>query len=142
MTTATQTPRRRTAPPVASVRRRTTTCVLAGGAPAWARAGHTLFKGVNLLSKTFCEIAEHAFEVPHIDAHELAQRQRRGAPLVVLDGRTLEQHRKITLPGAIPVPNGELPLRWRVLAPDPATSYLRPSKRPLWLLTSSGSSWA
>jgi len=46
--------------------------VLAGGAPAWARAGHTLVKGVNLPS-TF---AEHAFEVPHVSAGELARRQR------------------------------------------------------------------
>lgn len=95
--------------------------VLAGGAPAWSRAGHTLFKGVNLPSKTFGEIAEHAFEVPHIDAHTLAARQRAGEPLVLLDGRTLEEHRKMTLPGAIPVPNGELALRWRTLVSDPVT---------------------
>ena len=95
--------------------------VLAGGAPAWARAGHTLFKGVNLPSKTFGEVAEHAFDVPHIGALELAERQRRGEPLVLLDGRTLEEHRKMTLPGAIPVPNGELALRWRTLVPDAAT---------------------
>ncbi|MDM0005834.1 rhodanese-like domain-containing protein [Variovorax sp. J22G73] len=95
--------------------------VLAGGAPAWARAGHTLFKGVNLPSKTFGEIAEHAFGVPHIGALELAERQRKGEPLVLLDGRTLEEHRKMTLPGAIPVPNGELALRWRALVPDATT---------------------
>ena len=95
--------------------------VLAGGAPAWAKAGHTLFKGVNLPSKTFGEIAEHAFDVPHIDAQALAARQRAGEPLVLLDGRTLEEHRKMTLPGAIPVPNGELALRWRTLVPDSAT---------------------
>ncbi|MDM0037592.1 rhodanese-like domain-containing protein [Variovorax sp. J22G21] len=95
--------------------------VLAGGAPAWAKAGHTLFKGVNLPSKTFGEIAEHAFDVPHISAQALAARQRAGEPLVLLDGRTLEEHRKMTLPGAIPVPNGELALRWRTLVQDPAT---------------------
>ncbi|MDM0119028.1 rhodanese-like domain-containing protein [Variovorax arabinosiphilus] len=95
--------------------------VLAGGAPAWERAGHTLFKGVNLPSKTFGEIAEHAFGVPHISARELAERQRAGEPLVLVDGRTLEEHRKMTLPGAIPVPNGELALRWRTLVSDPAT---------------------
>lgn len=95
--------------------------VLAGGAPAWAQAGHTLFKGVNLPSKTFGEVAEHAFDVPHIDAPTLAARQRAGEPLVLLDGRTLEEHRKMTLPGAIPVPNGELALRWRALVPDATT---------------------
>ncbi|WP_408908285.1 rhodanese-like domain-containing protein [Variovorax paradoxus] len=87
--------------------------VLAGGAPAWERAGRTLFKGVNLPSKTFGEVAEHAFEVPHIDAPTLARWQREAEPFVLLDGRTLEEHRKMTLPGAIPVPNGELALRWR-----------------------------
>jgi rhodanese-related sulfurtransferase len=95
--------------------------VLSGGAPAWARAGHTLFKGVNLPSKTFGEIAEHAFEVPHISARELVERQRAGSALVLLDGRTLEEHRKMTLPGAIPVPNGELALRWRTLVSDATT---------------------
>jgi rhodanese-related sulfurtransferase len=95
--------------------------VLAGGAPAWSRAGHTLFKGVNLPSKTFGEVAEHAFEVPHIDARMLAAWQRTGQPLLLLDGRTLEEHRKMTLPGAVPVPNGELALRWRALVSDPAT---------------------
>jgi len=95
--------------------------VLAGGAPAWEGAGRTLFKGVNLPSKTFGEVAEHAFEVPHIDAPTLARWQREAEPFVLLDGRTLEEHRKMTLPGAIPVPNGELALRWRTQVSDERT---------------------
>ena len=95
--------------------------VLAGGALAWQRAGHTLFKGVNLPSKTFGERVEHAFDVPHIDAPALAARLASGEPLVLLDGRTLEEHKKMTLPGAIPVPNGELALRWRTLVRDTTT---------------------
>lgn len=95
--------------------------VLEGGAPAWAAAGYTLFQGVNLPSKTFGELVEHAFGTPHLSAHELQRRQQAGEPLVLLDGRTLAEHRKMTIPGATPVPNGELALRWHALAPDPAT---------------------
>lgn len=95
--------------------------VLDGGAPAWAAAGYTLFKGVNLPSKTFGELVEHAFGTPHISAQELQRRQQAGEPLVLLDGRTLAEHRKMTLPGATSVPNGELALRWHALAPHPET---------------------
>ncbi|GAA6118533.1 rhodanese-like domain-containing protein [Acidovorax sp. FG27] len=95
--------------------------VLEGGAPAWAEAGYTLFQGVNLPSKTFGELVEHAFGTPHVSAAELQRRQQAGEPLVLLDGRTLEEHQKMTIPGAIPVPNGELARHWSALAPDPET---------------------
>ena len=95
--------------------------VLDGGAPAWAAAGYVLFQGVNLPSKTFGELVEHAFDTPRLSAQELQRRQQAGEPLVLLDGRTLGEHRKMTIPGATPVPNGELALRWHALAPDPST---------------------
>lgn len=95
--------------------------VLKGGAPAWEAAGYVLFKGVNLPSKTFGELVEHAFGTPHISARELLRRQQTGVPLVLLDGRTFAEHRKMTIPGAISVPNGEVALRWNTLAPDPQT---------------------
>lgn len=95
--------------------------LLQGGAPAWAEAGYVLFKGVNLPSKTFGEIAEVHFHTPHISAQELHRRQQAGEPLVLLDGRTLAEHRKMTIPGAVSVPNGELPLHWKSLVPDSQT---------------------
>ncbi|MEG0000573.1 rhodanese-like domain-containing protein [Comamonas sp.] len=95
--------------------------VLEGGAPAWAAAGYVLFQGVNLPSKTFGELVEHAFDTPRLSAQELQRRQQAGEPLVLLDGRTLGEHRKMTIPGATPLPNGELALRWHALAPDPHT---------------------
>lgn len=95
--------------------------VLEGGAPAWAAAGYVLFQGVNLPSKTFGELVEHAFDTPRLSALELQRRQQAGEPLVLLDGRTLGEHRKMTIPGATPLPNGELALRWHALAPDPRT---------------------
>ena len=36
--------------------------ILDGGAPAWAAAGYTHFKGVNVPSKTFGELVEHHFD--------------------------------------------------------------------------------
>jgi len=39
----------------------------------------------------------------------------------LFDGRTLDEHRKMTIPGAIPVPNGELAYRIGTLVADPAT---------------------
>lgn len=94
---------------------------LDGGAAGWAAAGYTLFKGVNLPSKTFGERVEQAWHVPHLSAAELHARQAAGEPLVLLDGRTREEHAKMTIPGAVSVPNGELALRWRALVPDART---------------------
>ena len=91
---------------------------LAGGVATWPGTGAALFKGVNLPSKTFGEEAERAWQVPHISAAELRARLQSGEPLVLLDGRTLEEHRKMTIPGALPVPNGELALRWRSVVPN------------------------
>lgn len=98
--------------------------VLQGGAPAWAAAGYVLFKGVNLPSKTFGELVEHAFDTPHLSAQALQSRQKTGEPLVLLDGRTFAEHQKMTIPGAISVPNGELSLHWHTLAPDPRTPII------------------
>lgn len=95
--------------------------VLEGGAPGWQAAGYTLFQGVNLPSKTFGELVEQAFGTPHLSAQELRRRLDRREPLVLLDGRTLAEHRKMTIPGAVSLPNGELPLRWQSIAPDPTT---------------------
>jgi rhodanese-related sulfurtransferase len=95
--------------------------VLAGGAPGWLAAGYVLFKGVNLPSKTFGEHVEHSLGTPHISAQQLQARLTSGEPLLLLDGRTFEEHRKMTIPGALSVPNGELAARWHTLAPDATT---------------------
>lgn len=98
--------------------------VLQGGARGWSAAGYTLFKGVNLPSKTFGELVEHAYETPRVSAAELARLQADGKPLVLLDGRTVEEHRKMTIPGAVSCPNGELAYRIGALAGDPDTTVV------------------
>jgi rhodanese-related sulfurtransferase len=95
--------------------------VLRDGARGWQAAGYTLFKGVNLPSKTFGELVEHAYGTPHLSPEELAARIRGGQTPALLDGRTLDEHRKMTIPGAIPVPNGELAYRLGTLVADPET---------------------
>ena len=95
--------------------------VLAGGAPAWAAAGYTLFKGVNVPSKAFGERVEHAFETPSLSAEELNGMQRRGEALLLLDGRTGREFRKMALPQALSCPNAELGYRLPLLGADPAT---------------------
>ena len=95
--------------------------VLEGGTKAWKAAGYELFAGVNLPSKTFGELVEHAYGTPRISATELAARQASGEPLVVLDGRPVSEFFKMNIPGAICCPNGELAYRVRSLVPDEST---------------------
>jgi rhodanese-related sulfurtransferase len=95
--------------------------ILEGGARGWEAAGYTLFKGVNVPSKTFGELVEHAYGTPHISAAELTKQQAEGVPLILLDGRTLEEHTKMTIPGAVSCPNGELAYRVGALVADSRT---------------------
>lgn len=98
--------------------------ILEGGVKGWQGAGYTLFKGVNLPSKTFGELAEETFSTPHISAVSLKQRRDAGEDIVVIDGRPLGEFRKMSIPGAICCPNGELALRIGALAPDPKTTVV------------------
>ncbi|WP_346357774.1 rhodanese-like domain-containing protein [Bosea sp. (in: a-proteobacteria)] len=87
-----------------------------GGAPAWALAGHTLFKGVNLPSKTLGELVEAHWHVPAIGPEILATWQRQGRSLRLLDGRSAGEFAKMTIPGSRSFPNGEAAHRWGALA--------------------------
>lgn len=98
--------------------------LLVGGAPAWAAAGFTLFKGVNVPSKTFGELVEHLQETPRLSAAELVARRDSGEPLLLVDGRTFEEHQKMTIPCAHSLPNGELALRLATLLPDAQTTVV------------------
>jgi rhodanese-related sulfurtransferase len=95
--------------------------IMRGGAPAWAAAGFTLFKGVNLPSKTFGELVEQAMGTPSIGAGELKAAQEAGADLILLDGRTPDEFFNISLPGARSCPNAELGHRIGALGLGPAT---------------------
>ncbi|PHN27190.1 cystathionine beta-lyase [Pseudomonas sp. ICMP 561] len=95
--------------------------ILQGGADGWQAAGLQLFAGVHVPSKAFGELVEEASHTPHISANELAQWQARGEPLLVLDGRPFDEYRKMTIPGSICCPNGELGYRLPALINDETT---------------------
>lgn len=97
---------------------------LDGGAPAWRAAGLQLFAGVNVPSKTFGELVEHACDTPRITAEELVAMRARGDKFVIVDGRPWSEYRKMNIPGGICCPNGELALRIGEIAPDPATTVV------------------
>ena len=95
--------------------------VLDGGADGWQAAGFQLFAGVHVPSKAFGELVEEASHTPHVTAQQLAVWQERGEPLVVLDGRPFDEYRKMTIPGSVCCPNGELGYRVHDLVPDEST---------------------
>lgn len=94
---------------------------LAGGTPAWRQAGFALFQGEYVPSKTFGELVEEVQGTPHLSADALAARQARGDKLVVLDGRPFREFQKMSIPGAVNCPNGELARRLDSLVPDRET---------------------
>ncbi len=95
--------------------------VLDGGANAWAAAGFELFKGVNLPSKTFGELMESRYHPPLVTAAELDRWQKEKSRVLVFDGRPFSEFKKMSIPGARCVPNGELLYRWAELVDDPET---------------------
>ena len=93
--------------------------VLTGGTAAWVAAGFSLYEGVYVPSKAFGELVEEKFLVPHINATALAALQATGAELILIDGRPLDEHQKMSVPGSICVPNGELAYRAEHFVPPP-----------------------
>jgi rhodanese-related sulfurtransferase len=98
--------------------------VLAGGAQAWEAAGFVLFSGVNVPSKAFGEWVEHEYGTPSVDPAELDGMMRSGEDMVVLDSRPMEEFRRMSIPGAVDVPGGELVYRIGALAPRPETTVV------------------
>src|SRR5690242_5326196 len=98
--------------------------ILKGGAPAWGRAGYTLYAGVNVPSKTFGELVEHRRHTPRTTATELQAMRDGGENMVIVDGRPYAEYHRMNIPGGICCPNGELALRIQDIAPDPSTKIV------------------
>ena len=98
--------------------------ILAGGAPAWGRAGYTLYAGVNVPSKTFGELVEHRRHTPRITAQRLQAMREAGENMVIVDGRPYAEYHRMNIPDGICCPNGELALRIGDIAPDPTTKIV------------------
>jgi rhodanese-related sulfurtransferase len=98
--------------------------VLEDGTRGWEKSGRGLFKGVNVPSKTFGELVEHACHTPRVSAAQLVEMRRAGKDVAVIDGRPLSEFRKMSIPGARCCPNGELAYRVKAMVPDPATTIV------------------
>ena len=98
--------------------------LLSSGKAAWRDAGYTLFAGVNVPSKTFGELVAHARATPHISAGALQAMRDARENFVIVDGRPFAEYRKMSIPGGICCPNGELALRIGEIAPDPTTKIV------------------
>ncbi len=94
---------------------------LAGGIAGWEAAGHVLFTGVNVPSKAFGEWVEHQYGTESVDAAELAAWQAEGRDLIVLDSRPMDEFHRMSIPGGVNVPGGELAYRVADLVPDANT---------------------
>src|SRR5499427_9439629 len=95
--------------------------VLAGGVAAWEAAGFPVYSGVHVPSKAFAEVVEHECGTPYITVEELAERQKRGERLAILDSRSYEEYHSNSIPGAISTPGAELVYRFQELVPSSDT---------------------
>ena len=99
----------------------TDVALLDGGTKGWAAAGYALFKGVNVPSKLFGELVEHAYHTPRVTARELVRMKESGEDFILLDGRPVNEHHKMTIPGSTCCPNAELPYRIGSMVENPKT---------------------
>ncbi|MEO3427494.1 rhodanese-like domain-containing protein [Pelagibius sp. CAU 1746] len=97
---------------------------LDGGVAAWKQAGFMVFSGVNVPSKAFGELVEHAEGTPHIEARALMERLRAGEKVVIVDSRPMDEYRVMNIPGSTNMPGAELVYRIKTLAPDPQTTVV------------------
>src|SRR5262245_34169783 len=64
----------------------TNVALLAGGNRGWAESGYGLFKGVNVPSKLFGELVEHACHTPRVTVQELVRMKEARENFVIVDG--------------------------------------------------------
>jgi rhodanese-related sulfurtransferase len=98
--------------------------VLDGGIAGWSAAEYVLFSGVNVPSKAFGEVVEHAAATPSIDAADLKRMIEAGDDLVIVDSRPFDEFNRVSIPTATNVPGAELVLRVPDLAPAPTTTVV------------------
>ncbi|PYM72997.1 MAG: sulfurtransferase [Candidatus Rokuibacteriota bacterium] len=98
--------------------------VLDGGINRWTTEGYPTEWGVNVPSKDFGEKMQVVHHIAEMHPEELAARQRRGEKIVLLDSRTPEEHRRVTIPGSRSAPNGEVAMHIADLVPDPEATVV------------------
>ncbi|MEX5710202.1 rhodanese-like domain-containing protein [Parafrankia sp. FMc6] len=97
---------------------------LLGGLDGWAASGGEMFIDVNTPSKAFGELVASVRGTPSVSAPELRALLDAGKDVVVVDARRPDEFHTMSIPTATSVPGGELVLRIRELAADPATQVV------------------
>lgn len=97
---------------------------LEGGLSGWRAAGFELFEDVNSYAKAFGEWVEHFRHTPSLPAPEVQALIDAGADIAILDVRRFDEYATMAIPGGVSTPGGELVLRARAVAPDPATTII------------------
>jgi rhodanese-related sulfurtransferase len=82
--------------------------VLAGGAPAWAEAGLTLFPEIEVPSKGFGDFVVHHARPTFIAPRELERAIRSGEDWVLIDSRPRQEYQAGNIPGSIDAPAGQM----------------------------------
>lgn len=95
--------------------------LIEGGVAAWAAAGFTLFKGVNVPSKVLGELVEEAWHPDTIAPASLAAWRTKGRGYLLFDARPPAEYAKMRVPSSVCLPNGELAHRLAAVLPDAAT---------------------
>ncbi|MGH8666158.1 MAG: rhodanese-like domain-containing protein [Burkholderiales bacterium] len=98
--------------------------VLAGGIATWEAAGHRIYSGVHVPSKSFAEVVEHQAGTPWITAEQLKALIDAKADIALFDSRSFEEFHGNSIPTAINVPGAELVYRFADLVPSPATTVI------------------
>ena len=85
--------------------------ILKDGVFGWKKAGYFLFKGIHVPSKAFGELVELKKNTPHIKPSELRKKINKKDNIIIVDGRPLEEFKKMNIPTGVCCPNMEIPLR-------------------------------
>ena len=93
---------------------------LEGGSLGWQGAGFIVRRGAPAVQGVR-RVGRAHLPHPCITPLQLAEWQRQGKPLVLLDGRPLDEFAKMNIPGATCCPNGELSYRLEDLVSDSHT---------------------
>ena len=75
---------------------------------SWIKNGYEVYTGVNVPSKLFGELAERYYRTPHVKAATLSEWLATGRELLILDSRTTDEFERMSLPGGLSCPGGEL----------------------------------
>ena len=93
--------------------------IIQGGAPEWARSGLTLFKGVNVPSKTLGELAVRRWHPAMVDPESLPEILGSDSCARLIDCRPPAEFQNFTIPGARCMPTGEMLHRFHTLGSGP-----------------------